>query len=181
MPLDVNDFRFWRAFRSVSAKQMFRTWDFLTAVSLGVLSSFLYSHFVPQATTQVAVAGDFVAIAGALFGVVIAGFAIAAALLDERYARALRAKKQSSYNLLRHFLVEGGLLVTSLTVTLIYRAIAQPVYTLSHLSAHLMFGAAVFFFFWSLFGALQLMTLVLGVAVTSTELFSVPKDERDTA
>jgi hypothetical protein len=113
------------------------------------------------------VAGDFLVIAGALLGVVIAGFAIVAALVDERYSGIMRRARVHPYDVLRHFLVEGGLLVASVSSSVIYRAIAATVHRGNHIVEYSLFGATAFLFFWGLFGVLQLMRLVLSIAVTS--------------
>ena len=175
MKTDPNQFRFWRAVLSLDRKQIYRPWDFLVAFLMGTVGTYFYTAHVTDISNHLSVAGDYLAIIGALLGVVIAGFAIAAALLDEKFARAMRDHSISSYDVLRHFLIEGGILIGSLAASIVYRSIAVAVGGTNKTAEECLFGAATFLCFWGLFGALELMKLVLSVAVTGVSLHSVPE------
>ena len=172
MDLTADHFTIRGVFRSLSFKGTITSWDFALASFIAVFGTFYYNKYVPDPHGAVAIAGDFLAISGALFGVIIAGFAIATSLVDERYARSMERANSHPYNVLRHFLVEGVLLVASLVAAVVFRAIALPVHHASATAEHWLLGIAAFLFFWALFGALQVMRLVLGIAVSRASAFT---------
>lgn len=174
MELRPSDFTVSGAIRSLGASKIFGSADFIGAAIIATGGTYVYVRYVPRPIGRVSIAADFLTIAGALFGVIIAGFAIVAALAGDQYARSMQRKGLHPYNVLRHFLVEGALLVAALILTITYRAGAIEIYHSSRIAEELLFGAAAFFFFWSLFGAVELMRLILSIAVST--LGSVPKD-----
>jgi heme A synthase len=56
--------------------------------------------------------------------VIIAGFAIVAALLGDRYTRLLQRSNTSTIGVLQHFLLIAGLMVASIIATLAFKT--QP-------------------------------------------------------
>jgi hypothetical protein len=171
-PLDAKQFRFWRALRSIGLKRVVVAADFFLASLFGGLGTFLYLRGQASVDAHTALAGDFLTIGATLFGIAIAGFAIIATLLGERYGRLLERSNVSAYDLLRHFLVEAGILVGSIAATVAFRAFASALFSVDPTWEQTALGVTAFMFFWGLFGALELMKLVLGVAVTSSSLFN---------
>jgi hypothetical protein len=145
---------------------LFRSRDLLGAVLIGGVGSYFYVRYVPGVGSHTGVAGYLLSIAASLFGVIIAGFAIVAALVDMSYARGLQRYGSRPYDVLRHFLFEGAVLIASLTGTITYEAIAQAVNRTSATAQDVLFGVVVFLFFWGLFGAFDLMRLILSIAVS---------------
>lgn len=167
--LSPSDFTIRKVFVSLG-KHLFSSWDFYSAVVIGAGGTFVYTWFVPATSTHISVAGDFLVIAGPMLGVVIASLAIVAALVETRFVAAMGRSNVAPYDILRHFLIEGVLLVAALVGAIIYRALAHAVAVATHAAEYALFGLAVFLFFWSLFGVLQLMRLVLSIAVTSLSI-----------
>jgi len=82
--------------------------------------------------------------------------------------------------MLGHFLIVAGLLVVSIVLTLAFMACAGSLHSESKVGEQAFFGVTVFLFLWALFSTLELVKLVLGIAVTNTELHQLPgADERD--
>lgn len=180
MPLQTKDLGFWRSIGSLSLAQTFGSWDFITAVVLAGSGDWWYVRHVPDPAKQAAFASNLLVVNGALFGVVLAGFAITAALVSERYSRLVETAGGSRLQMLRHFLIVAGLLVSSIVLTLGFIASASSIYTSSRVGEQVFFGAATFVFLWSLFSTLELVKLVLGIAATNSELHRVPEaEERD--
>jgi hypothetical protein len=165
-----SEYGFWRAVQSLGLRQLFLCWDFVTALLLASVGVYFYTRFIPSAAAHVAIAGDFVVLTGALFGVVIAGLAIVAAVLDDKYARFIRRSEGSAYNLLRHFVVDGGLLIMAITAGIVYRSIASRVHHASATAEFALFGVCAFLFFWALFGAFQILKLVFAIADVGTSV-----------
>ncbi len=174
--METNDFGFWRSFGDLRFRQIVFSWDFGTALLLAVGGSALYVNHVPEADKHAQLAGDFLSVAGALFGVVLGGFAVAAAFLGDKYSRLLRKSGASPLKMLRHFLIAGGFLVAAIVSAVIYRAAALPVWEWKPGVEQIAFGTAAFLFLWSLFTTLELMKLVLAVATTSTELHALDQE-----
>jgi len=160
--------------------ELLGAWDFWSAALLAVLGSIFYVRSQASVPAHVGVAGDFLSIAAALFGVVLAGLAIVAALLGDRYARFLRRAGSTSLDVLSQFVVVAGLLVASIVLTIAYRASAEPVSKASPIAEQFSFGATFFLFLWSLFASLQLVKLIFGLAVTNVELSLLSGDEPST-
>jgi hypothetical protein len=178
--MDARDFGFWRSFGSVPISQVFFSWDFTLAALLASVGTVLYVHGATDPAKHVEVVQRFVSVNGDLFGVVLAGFAIVAALLGDKYSRLLEATDTSAMRMLRHFLIVGGILVCSIVLSVAFPAYAEPLHKWKPVTEQVAFGVTTFFFLWPLFGALELMKLILGVAATSTSLQSVGtgRDER---
>ena len=177
-PLDERRYRVVQVFESFGWRNIIQTWDFCLALAAAGIGTTLYVAAVPSAATHVVMAADFLSAAGALFGVVLAGFAIAAALLGDRYAAMLRESETSAYRLLRHFVYEGAVLVTSILATVTYRAFAVWLRQREPIAEQIALGIAVFLFVYGLFVAIELMKLVFGVADTSAALLA-QSDESD--
>jgi len=79
---------------------------------------------VSTLSARLAVAGDYLPIAGALLGIVFAGFALVIALMSDDYIRWLEETDSGVTGFLSPFMVSVGLLVTTLVGTVVYRAIA---------------------------------------------------------
>lgn len=172
-PMDARDFGFWRSFGSVPISQMFFSWDFLVALVIAAAGTVAYVHSVTDPRQHVEVVQNFVSVEGNVFGVVLAGFAIVAALLGDKYSRLLEASKTSAIRMLRHFLIVGGILVCSIVLSVGFQAYAEPLHHWEPVAEQVGFGITTFVFLWALFGCLELMKLILGVAATSTSLHSL--------
>jgi hypothetical protein len=165
--LTLRDFTIRGSFRKLGIRNLLWSWDFLLASVVAGVGSYFYTDHLRHVGDHIGVAGDYLAISGALFGVVIAGFAIVAALVDEKYANVLSRARVAPYDVMVHFLIEGVLLVAALVSAIAYRAVATPIHGTNATAEAVLFGVTTWLFLWSLFGALQLMRLVLSVAVTS--------------
>jgi hypothetical protein len=172
--LQTSDFSFGRIARSYGFRRILWAWDFLWAAGLAALGTFLYFRSTGNPADHSSVVGDYLVMAAALFGVVIAAFAIGAALLGERYSKMLQEAEASPFNLLRHFVLEGAILVAAIVVAVTFRGFAVSLHQDGGFYEEIAFGLATFLFLWGLFFALELMKLILGVAVTSTTLFGLP-------
>ena len=98
-----------------------------TEVGVGVLIGVGLATALDNVSTQsarVAVAGDFLPIAGALLGIVFAGFALVIALMSDDYIRWLEETDSGVTGFLSPFMISVGLLVATLIGTVVYRAIA---------------------------------------------------------
>jgi hypothetical protein len=126
-----SDYAFWKALKSIGPRKLFLCWDFEWALLISTVGVYFYTSYIPRVANHVAIAGDFVALTGALFGVVIAGLAIVSTVLDRKYARFIVNAEGSVYNLLRHFVVDGGLLIMAITSGIVYRSIAPKTHHLS--------------------------------------------------
>jgi steroid 5-alpha reductase family enzyme len=157
--------------------ELLGAWDFLWAALIAVVGSIFYVRSQESVPAHVSIAGDFLSIAAALFGVVLAGLAIVAALLGDRYARFLRKAGSTSLDVLSQFVVVAGLLVASIVATIMYRAAAEPVSRTFPVVEQIAFGVACFLFLWSLFASLQLVKLIFGLAVSNVELSLLSSDE----
>lgn len=169
-PLDSADFGFWRSFGSLRLGQVVGSWDFLASLLLAVSGAVLIAHHSPAVATHYALVGDILTIDAGVFAVVLAGFAIVAALLGDKYARMLEASGASSLQMLRHFLIVAGLLVTSVVLSLAFRVLGPSLLRWEPAGEQVALGIVLFSFLWSLFSTLELMKLILGVAVTNTAL-----------
>lgn len=176
--LDARDFGFWRSFGSVPVSQMFFAWDFMSAALLAGAGTTLYIRNVTTPAEHIDVVDGFISVNGDLFGVVLAGFAIVAALLGDKYSRLLEATQTSATRMLRHFVIVGGVLMCSIVISVAFRAYAGTLYDWNPVAEQLGLGITVFFFLWPLFAALELMKLVFGVAATNTALHGL-KGGRD--
>lgn len=177
MPLRTRDLGFWRSLGSLQLGQAFGSWDFIGAAALSSAGGWWYVDHITDPAKQVAFIGNLLVVSGALFGVVLAGFAITAALISERYSRLVDASGGSRLRMLRHFLIVAGLLVASIVLTLGFMASASTIAGASHVAEQILLGITLFVFLWGLFSTLELVKLVLGIAITNTELHQLPSSE----
>jgi hypothetical protein len=80
---------------------------------------------VATRSARLAVAGDYLPIAGALLGIVFAGFALVIALMSDDYIRWLEETDSGVTGFLSPFMVSVGLQVAALVGSVIYRATAD--------------------------------------------------------
>jgi hypothetical protein len=161
--------------------ELLGAWDFWVALLLALVATVTYVRLERSPVVHVGVAGDFLSIGAALFGVVLAGLAIVAALLGDRYAKFLRSAGTSSLDVLSQFVVVAGLLAASIVMTVIFRASADLIAERSPALEQITFGIVFFLFLWSLFASLQLVKLIFGLAVTNVELSLLSGDESPTS
>lgn len=98
-----------------------------TEVGAGALIGVGLAVALDNVATQparIAVAGDYLPIAGALLGIVFAGFALVIALMSDEYIRWLEDTDSGVTGFLSPFMVSVGFLVATLIGTVVYRAIA---------------------------------------------------------
>lgn len=175
MALESSDLSFWRSIGSFSLKQVFGAWDFLCSFVVSVGIVVWMAHESPNPAFAQQIVGNFVVISSAIIGSVLAGFAIATAMLDVRFSKFLRDAGASPLQILRHFLIIVGLSITSLVVTVLFEVVSRPLYAASHLGEQFFLGLTVFLFLWPLFGTLELVKLVLSIAVSNSHLSTLPK------
>ncbi|MGD9704447.1 MAG: hypothetical protein AB7Q42_12910 [Acidimicrobiia bacterium] len=168
MTLSSKEFGFWRSLGSLRIAQVLLAWDFLTALLMSSAGTVLLVRHVPSVEAHTELAGDLLVVNSALFGVVLAGFAIVAALLGDKYARLLSASGGSAIQMLRHFLIVAGVLVTSIVAAIAFRAAGEAIAAWKAIGEQWALGFTIFVFLWGLFSTLELMKLILGVAVTNT-------------
>lgn len=173
MMLSTSEFGFWRSLGSLRVGQVVMAWDFLMALAISVGATVLMVHHVPDVASHVALAGDLLVVNSALFGVVLAGFAIVAALLGDKYARLLNASGGSALQMLRHFLVVAGVLIASIVMMISFKASADALAQWKSVAEQWALGLTLFLSLWGLFSTLELMKLILGVAVTNTSFRSI--------
>lgn len=174
--LRTRDFGFWAAIGDMRTKAVVFSWDFLMALVLSVSSAVLLAHHSPAPASHERLATNLLQVGGALFGVILAGFAIVAALLGDKYSRLLQSSGSSSLKMLRHFVIVAGVLVWSVICALGLSMAATPLHAWEPVAEQLALAVTLFLFLWGLFSTLELMKLVLGVAVTSDRLRSVEQD-----
>jgi hypothetical protein len=92
----------------------------------GTLGGILLVRFAERAD-RIAIAEDYLTLAGALVGVVFAGFALVVGLLSNEYLRWLQTNRDGVKGFLSPFLVSVGLQVGSLILVIVYRAMAPQV------------------------------------------------------
>jgi hypothetical protein len=80
---------------------------------------------VATRSARIAVAGDYLALAGALLGIVFAGFALVIALMSDDYIRWLQDTDSGVAGFLRPFMISVGLQLGTLIGVVVYRAIAD--------------------------------------------------------
>lgn len=78
-----------------------------------------------SSATRHGVAGDYLAIAAALVGVVFAGLALVVALLSESYMKLLAESTSGVTGFLSPFMIAIGLQVGSLLISVAYRALGE--------------------------------------------------------
>lgn len=177
MSLKTDDFGFWRALGSLRLGQVLGSWDFIAAVVLAAGGALLLAFHAPDPELHRALAADLLVVAAALFGTILAGFAIVAALLGDRYSKILEASGRSSLALLRHFVVVAGILVGAIVAILAFRAGGAALHSWSPGVEQAAIGVTCFLFLWGLFSSLELVKLILGVAVTNTTLRAVDVED----
>jgi hypothetical protein len=177
MPRDLG---FWRSLSRMRISELLGSWDFWSALLLALLGTIIYVRSQKSVRAHVDVAADFLSIGAALFGVVLAGLAIVAALLGDRYARFLQKAGSASLDVLSQFVVVAGLLIASIVITIMYRASAEVASKNFPVMEQIVLGAAFFLFLWSLFASLQMVKLIFSLAVTNVELSLQSSDEAST-
>jgi MFS family permease len=112
---------------------------------------------------RASVAGDYLAIAGALLGVVFAGFALVIALFSDNHLRWLEQTDSGVIGFLSPFMVSIGLQVATLVAAVVFRAIDDQ---LPRVAEHWYFGVVSVLFFVAALDVIALARSVLmhGVA-----------------
>jgi hypothetical protein len=98
----------------------------LAALVIGIGGGVLIAKFA-NVDQRVAAAGDFQALAGALAGVVFAGFALVVGLLSDRYVLWLQKSGDGLPGFLGPFVVGVGLQITSLLLSIAYRVVGKAI------------------------------------------------------
>jgi hypothetical protein len=80
---------------------------------------------VATRSARIAVAGDYLTLAGALLGIVFAGFALVIALMSDDYVRWLQETDSGVVGFLSPFMISVGLQMSTLIGAVVYRAIAD--------------------------------------------------------
>jgi hypothetical protein len=118
------EFGFWR---SLGRMQLSDLWtpEIVSGVVIGIGLAVALDN-VATRSARLGVAGDYLPIAGALLGIVFAGFALVIALMSDDYLRGLEEETDSGVvGFLSPFVVSVGLQVATLIGAVLYRAIAS--------------------------------------------------------
>jgi MFS family permease len=116
------EFGFWRSLGRMHLSDLM-TPEIVSGLLIGAGLAAALDDLTAQAARG-SVAGDYLAIAGALLGIVFAGFALVIALLSDDYLRWLEETDSGVIGFLSPFMVSVGLLVATLVGTVLYRALA---------------------------------------------------------
>lgn len=174
--MSYRDLGFWRSLGRFPLSQM-GAWDIIWAALLAGFGTFFYVRIEPAPDRHVDLVGNYLVVTGPLFGVVLAGFAIVAAMLGDRYVRLLQESGRSTLDIFGHFVVVAGLLMAVIVSVVAYRASAQWLAGVNGNLEKGVFLAVSFLFLYSLFASFELIKLIFGVAVTSTGLKLIRGDE----
>jgi len=136
--------------------------EVIFGVLIGVGLAVLLGHVGTRAD-RVSVAGDYLTIAGALLGIVFAGFALVIALMSDEYLRWLDDTSSGVVGFLSPFIVSVGLQVATLLGAILYRS---TVGHLPHGADKWFFGVVSVLFFTAALDVVALARSVLmhGVA-----------------
>lgn len=114
---------FWRSLGRMQVSDLW-TPEVVSGVVIGVGLAAALDN-VTNRPARWAVAGDYLPIAGALLGIVFAGFALVIALLSDDYLRWLEESDSGVLGFLSPFMVSVGLQVAALVGAVLYRALAD--------------------------------------------------------
>ena len=134
-------------------------------VLIAILAGILLGHY-GTAGQRHDVTGDYLAIAGALVGVVFAGFALVVGLMSNEYVRWLATNTRGVYGFLSPFIISVGMQVGALIAVIAYRAVA------AHLAADqekIAFGVLSCMFMLALLDVVALARSVLMHAVARSQ------------
>jgi hypothetical protein len=115
-------FGFWRSLGRMQLSDLLAPEVFFGVV-IGVGLTVLLIH-VDNLNSRLGVVGDYLPIAGALLGIVFAGFALVIALFSDDYLRWLEQTDSGVAGFLSPFMVSVGLQVGTLIASVLYRATA---------------------------------------------------------
>jgi MFS family permease len=151
------EFGFWR---SLGRMQLTELWtpEIVSGVVIGVGLAVALDN-VATRSARLGVAGDYLPIAGALLGIVFAGFALVIALMSDDYLRGLEEETDGGVvSFLSPFIVSIGLQVATLIGAVLYRAIADQ---LPHAAEEWFFGVSSVLFFTATLDVVALARSVL--------------------
>src|SRR5271165_5823356 len=116
-------FGFWRSLGRMQLSDLLAP-EVIFGVLIGVGLAVTLDRAGSRAA-RAAVAGDYLAIAGALLGIVFAAFALVIALMSDEYLRWLDDTESGVLGFLSPFMVSVGLQVGALIGSVLYRSIAD--------------------------------------------------------
>jgi MFS family permease len=116
------EFGFWRSLGRMRLSDLM-TPEVVSGVLIGAGLAAALDDVATRSVRE-GVAGDYLVIAGALLGIVFAGFALVIALLSDDYLRWLDETDNGVTGFLSPFIVSVGLQVATLIGAVLYRAIA---------------------------------------------------------
>jgi hypothetical protein len=154
-------FGFWKSLGRMQLRDLLAP-EVVFGVLIGVALTVLLVH-VGSRTSRAGVVGDYLPIAGALLGIVFAGFALVIALFSDDYLRWLEETDSGVIGFLSPFMVSVGLQVGTLIASVLYRATADH---LPHTAEEWFFGVVSVLFFTAALDVVALARSVLmhGVA-----------------
>lgn len=115
------EFGFWRSLGRMRLSDLW-TPEIVSGVVIGIGLAVALDN-VATRSARLGVAGDYLPIAGALLGIVFAGFALVIALMSDDYLRELEETDSGVLGFLSPFIVSVGLQVATLIGAVLYRAI----------------------------------------------------------
>ncbi|MBQ0906417.1 hypothetical protein [Micromonospora sp. U21] len=125
MTFGRGEFGFWRNVARTSVGQLVGL-EGLLAVILGCTGGILLIH-TASLEARVGTAGDILTLGSALVGVVFAGFALVIALLSDRYLLLLEKSPSGTKAFLAPFMINIGVQVFVVILSVAYRAAAKSV------------------------------------------------------
>ncbi len=161
------DTRFWKAARAYGLDQLILTWGVGVALACAAGVLFLFLHGDLPTSGVKALAVSYVSLGAALFGIVLAGFAVVAAFFDRDYVAKLREAGTLGDSLF------GFWWVAAITVLAVLASVGLTVAAFAGASKPVMavaLGIATTLFVASLGEALSLVGTIMRHALYRSEL-----------
>lgn len=159
---------FLESLRHMSVSQTIMAWDFVSATVLSAAFTIWVRPHVDSVALQRLV-DQTLMISAALFGVLLAGLAIVAAVVSGRLAQAISENKSIGKNLLKHFVFVGGLLIGAIVTGMAYGVVQTDTMQDQSWPLSLLLGVALQLTLWSLFASLELLKLSQSMAVMNID------------
>lgn len=170
---DRRDFSFWRRLSRLELRE-FGWLEVLAAVVVGVIGTVLANEFI-SVDQRVACVGNYQALAGALVGIVFAGFSLIVGLMSDSYSLWLRETPKGLAGFLGPFFIGVGIQISVLLASVAYRVSAT---VLPHQWEITSFAIVTILFLYAAFDVVVLARLVFAHAVTKAEVAEIEGSEQ---